>query len=371
MILHIANDYNYTKVHRQLYENLDDLNIKQKIFIPFRNKSQIGNNHFNFNVKESEYVYSSKINILHRIIFPFKTYRLLKSLESSINIDEIKLIHATTLFSDGVLAYKLNKKFNIPYVVAVRNTDINFYFNKRKELIPLGIKILTNASKIIFISEANRIDFINKPQIKQELDSILNKIVVINNGIDEFWLKNINPYKPSYSYNFLFIGRFDKNKNVERLIDALQEIRKYKNLPIFLRLVGGKGSNHKEVLDKITSLNWIEYIGEVYNKEELLKIFNESDYFSLVSHFETFGLVYIEALSQGKPILYTKGQGIDGMFNFKFGEASESKKTENIVYSIENLLKNNYSEINQIDFNQFNWKDIAIKYVNLYNEILK
>lgn len=53
-------------------------------------------------------------------------------------------------------------------------------------------------------------------------------------------------------------------------------------------------------------------------------MFAESDIFVMVSHSETFGLVYIEALSQGLPILYTRGQGIDGTLKEKIGEAADS-----------------------------------------------
>ena len=41
--------------------------------------------------------------------------------------------------------------------------------------------------------------------------------------------------------------------------------------------------------------------------------------FAMPSIFETFGLVYLEALSQNLPVVYTKGQGIDGMFDNTVG----------------------------------------------------
>ncbi|MFV0186649.1 glycosyltransferase family 4 protein [Empedobacter falsenii] len=367
MILHITNDYNLTKVHKELYKALDNSGVKQKIFIPLRNDKQIGKNHFKFLTNESDYIYSNKINLIHRIFFPYKISTLFKSLEKKIDLKEIKLIHATTLFSDGAIAYKLNKKYKIPYIVAVRNTDINFYFNNRKELIPLGINILKNASKIIFISESNRKAFINKEKIKPIRNIINSKIEVINNGIDEFWLNNIYPYQPTNGYNFLFIGRFDKNKNVERLIDALSEVKDKKNIPITLNLVGGTGVNHKSVLEKISKLDWITYNGEIYDKNSLLEIIRNTNYFSLISHYETFGLVYLEALSQGKPILYTKNQGVDGVFELNLGERTDSKNLNEIIEKIEKLLSNQYEDINSIDFNKFSWISISEKYQQLYN----
>ena len=47
---------------------------------------------------------------------------------------------------------------------------------------------------------------------------------------------------------------------------------------------------------------------------------------------ETFGLVYVEAMSQGLPIIYTKGQGIDGYFeDGKVGYPVNTKDSNDIV----------------------------------------
>ena len=369
MILHITNDFNLTKVHKHLYMQLDKLGVDQKIFIPRRNTQQIGNNHFEFNSSLSEYIYSKKINIIHRIFFPYKISYLYNSLLQNTNLDDIQLTHATTLFSDGALAYKLYENYNIPYIVAVRNTDINFYFKKRKELIPLGLKILKNASKIIFISESNKKSFLNLESIKDIKNSILSKIIVINNGIDEFWLNNKEKYVSKEAYKFLFIGRFDNNKNVENLIDSLNIVRQQMNFPITLDLIGGTGNRHEKIIQKAKDFNWINYHGEIFNKDQIKEIFKTANYFSMISHTETFGLVYLEALSQGKPILYTKGQGVDGMFNFEIGEAVNSTDINDICRKINLLIKKNYSSINSIRFEDFSWPLIAEKYKNLYKNV--
>lgn len=50
-------------------------------------------------------------------------------------------------------------------------------------------------------------------------------------------------------------------------------------------------------------------------KKQLREAFSISDIFVMPSKPETFGLVYVEALSQGLPILYAKGEGFDGYFD--------------------------------------------------------
>jgi glycogen synthase len=90
---------------------------------------------------------------------------------------------------------------------------------------------------------------------------------------------------------------------------------------------------------------------------------------------ETFGLVYIEALSQGLPVLYTENQGIDELFNAAVGLATNPNKIKNILMSIEKLILNSkdYREnIINLNFNEFSWKSIFENhYLKLYKHIIE
>ena len=175
--------------------------------------------------------------------------------------------------------------------------------------------------------------------------------------------------KSENKLRFLFIGKFDKNKNVLNLIKALNYLRE-KHDDIELNLVGGSGSNHKKILKLITKNSWITYHGKINDKQKMKNIFKQNDFFLMPSKFETFGLVYIEALSQGLPILYTENQGVDGLFNTSVGLSTNPYDSKNIVKSIEKLIFNSqkYKEnLNNLDFNEFSWKSILENhYLKLY-----
>lgn len=370
MVLHITNDFNLTKVHKELYCQLDKLGLKQTIYIPLRTQSQIGKNHFPFSMVGSEYIYSKTLLLYHKLLFRSKIDFLYQDLVDKIDCSKITLTHATTLFSDGAIAYRLYKDFGIPYIVAVRNTDLNIYFKYRKNLIGLGKKILINAKKVVFISNSNRITF-NKIKSLKEIDKIVkDKITVINNGIDDFWINNIKKFvnKNKNSYNFLYIGRFDKNKNVEMLIDALKKFKVSHKKTVKLSLIGGTGNRHNNVLDKLNGEDWITYYGAIYNKSELVKHYLANDFFAMISKTETFGLVYMEALSQGLPLLYTEDQGIDKTFAIKFGQAVKCNNINHIIAKIDELCNDDYQSINNIDFEFFRWSKIALIYLKIYNE---
>ena len=89
---------------------------------------------------------------------------------------------------------------------------------------------------------------------------------------------------------------------------------------------------------------------------------------------ETFGLVYIEAISQNLPVVHTKGQGIDFLFPIESPFVSKSVNAHSvedicntIAYIIDHLPE--FSNRN-VNFNMFNWSLIAREYYNDYTSIL-
>ena len=111
-------------------------------------------------------------------------------------------------------------------------------------------------------------------------------------------------------------------------------------------------------------------------KTELLLKYRDADIYIMPSNPETFGLVYVEALSQGLPIIYGSGQGFDGYFDNGFvGYRAQAFNVQDIKEAIKKTISN-YSilirNINNLNLdNLFSWKEIAAKYLNIYKENAK
>ncbi|MBT0549766.1 glycosyltransferase family 4 protein [Riemerella anatipestifer] len=364
-VLHICNDFSYSKVYKNLYQELDKLSIEQVIYHPLRKNSKKGNNEFDFRMKGSKIVYSSfSLKNYHRILFRLKVHSLFRDLIKQIDVSNIDISYPTTLYSDGAIAYKLFKKYKIPYIVAVRNTDVNLFLKYRPDLFSLACKILKNAQKVIFISKGLKELFFNYPRVAKHLGMIKSKIEIITNGIDDVWLDNIYT-KKNNDNSFMYVGRFDTNKNIVTVISALSELRgKYDN--ITLDLVGGGGDKDDEVKKKILKHgDWIKYHGFIYDKNKLIDIFRKNTYFVMPSIHETFGLVYIEALTQGLPILYTKNQGVDGLFSSEVGVAT-APNFNSVKQSLELMIESKSKfDLSSIDFTKYRWSNIACKYKHI------
>lgn len=362
IILHICNDYCYSKVHSELYAELDKLGVEQVVYAYPIDRSRAENNRFDGN--HTEFISADVLRPYHRFFFHKKIHDIVKDVCQRVDMSKVDCIHATTLFSDGGVAYALHKKYGIPFVVAVRNTDVNEYMSMMPHTWHLGKKVMAAANKLVFISPSIYKRFCNKPFFKGVAKASENKTIICPNGINAYWLEHIDQKTRKNAKKFLYIGRFDKNKNVLRLIDAFLELRK--EIPdVHFTIVGERGEQEAEIIEKANTYKGsISYLGPIYDREELRHIMQQSSVFAMTSIYETFGLVYIEALTQGLPILFTKGQGVDGFFKEDIGMAVNPKDINDIKRGLRELLKNysSYQGCRNVNFEQFRWSVIAKKY---------
>lgn len=371
-ILHLCNDFLGSKVHANLYEAIGSgaPETQQVVFVPTR-KAAHGKNTSKTRLDNGvELVYSKPIKNWHRLVFRTKCRFLYGQLTELISLKDIDVCHATTLYSDGFLAYKLYREYGIPYILSVRGTDINLFLTHRPDLLFLMKKVFENAHKVVFISPSLKDNFFHNFWVANLLKLSDHKAVVIPNGVDAAWLSDtIHPRTTCIHEGpkLIFVGKFNRNKNVLRVAKNVIELRQ-KSLPnISLTLVGQGGAQEKELRKLASAYSFIRMTGPVYDKEALKTLFRSHNIFIMISRSETFGLVYIEALTQGLPIIYTKNQGIDGYFHSFVGNAVNPKSNKEIKDSI-HLLSDNYNilEVHSIDFSLFHWSHIAQTYFNLY-----
>lgn len=363
-VLQVCSYYVGTRLYQKLFNSLEKLNIEEDVYV-FTNK--------NYETKE-EYpsnVYLSRCyNRLDRLFFHVKHTKVLNDIKSTIELNKYDIIHAHSLFSNGYIAYKLNQEYNIPYIVAVRNTDVNVFFDKMIHLRAMGVNILKNAEKIIFISEPYKKYTINKFIPEKHKEEINNKSVVIPNGIDEFWLKNKfkdRNIPQNNKVKLIYAGRIDTNKNIDTTIEACKLLMK-QGYEVNYKVIGKiANEKYKSIINENPFIQYIPHSP----KEDLIKHYRDSDIFIMPSKHETFGLVYAEAMSQGLPIIYTRGQGFDGQFSEgEVGYSVQYNSPEEIAERIKDILKNyeaiSNNCIEKVD--RFDWDRIAKEYVRLYGK---
>lgn len=366
-ILHICQGYFDSGFYRLFMQNLEKEGVQNIIFVPINSGSD-------YKAEENILFSSKKYNMIDRLFFFGKQNKIYYDIIEKIDLKTIDVIHAHNLFSSGYVAYKLNKKLNTPYIVAVRNTDVFVFFKYMKHLRQIGIKILRNASKVVFLSPAYK-NYVSKKYIKKkDLKDFELKSVILPNGINNFFIENSYtpppvPKKPDV-IKLIYFGEITPNKNIPTTIKSCLELIS-RGYEVEYTIVGEV--KYRKFNQQIKKHNFIKYHPRC-NKQELLKYIRQSHIFVMPSITETFGLVYTEALSQGLPIIYTKGQGYDGYFKQgEVGYAVDKYDHKQIADSILSIFKN-YNTISKNcleGVKKFRWENITRKYLNLYKETIQ
>ncbi len=371
-ILHINCNYAGRSLHQTMIDTLQALGVENNVFVPIHPKQEVV-------VAERENVCLSVcFPRWSRFLFAYKQKKIYDSLCKSIDVQQHDLIHAYTLFTDGNCAYKLHKHFHIPYLVTIRNTDINYFFKFRPDLIPLAVRILSHASGICFLSQEYKKQVFLKYIPRKLWRELLQKTHVIPNAIHDFWLNNLftaRDYNATYE-NFakkrikiIFVGGIDKNKNLLTTCAALNALAQ-KGWQIRYTVVGKIFD--QEIADKVSRLSYSDILTPM-PPERLLEVYRDHDIFVMPSFKETFGLVYAEAMSQGLPVVYTKGQGFDKQFKEgTVGYHVFPKDPTDIEQKILACVQR-YKHISQTCLSQvskFQWKKICLEYIQIYHAVL-
>ncbi|MFS0892098.1 glycosyltransferase family 4 protein [Peribacillus frigoritolerans] len=371
-ILHLCSYYIGNKLYKNLIKQISLNGVKQEVFIPIKSEKYIGKNQLSSEFNTINYYYRDILKKWDRLLFYNKIMKQMKEVNVSISdIEDVQFIHAHTLFSDGGTAYKLHQKYGINYMVNVRNTDLNFFYKYFKHLRPFMYKILFNASVIVFISHAYKQKMLSLLP-RDIVSQIESKCLVIPNGIEDFWHENSVVPKKINNINkisLLFIGLINKNKNLKTVIYACAKLRD-QGLNVNLDVIGnGPLEEEIKILCRDLDLKNVVFHGYLSDEKTISGIMDKSDIFVMPSFNETFGLVYIEAMSRGIPVIYSRGQAIDGFFNDgEVGYAVDSTNNDMIIKAIKKIMANyNQMSIKSIsNSKEFNWTEIGKQYINLY-----
>lgn len=355
-IVNFCNYYHGSKVYKELFFHLNAISFNTYSIVATKNTDVVTDS---VDLKVQTY---SCLNLLSRLFYSYKIYKISRLIDCQLPLNEIKLIHAHTLYSDGIVAFLFSRKINKELIITIRTTDValgfKFYFHYKW----LAKKALTYAKKVVFVAPAHKIKF------QQYFGHIYdNKLIVIPNGIDKFYLERqlTSAVHKNKNRLALYVGTINKNKNLKASITAFFNISI--NSDDEFRVVGGTYKEYVDIYGElpVNLLHRVNFLGKLA-KEQVLEQMRASTLFIMVSHSETFGLVYIEAISQCLPIVYTLGQGVDGYFkDGEFGYRANSNDIDSISQAISKTTSDfphGLGPFVENPANNFSWESIATIY---------
>lgn len=202
-----------------------------------------------------------------------------------------------------------------------------------------------------------------------------DKSIVINNLVDTNKIKNKAKEKCDVllnkkEINFVSVGRLHKQKGFDRVIEAIKMLKDNNLLPDnFKYRLYGDGSEKTYLLDKINEYGLNDYIflmGVVKNPYKYIK---NNDLFILSSVYEPFGLVIVEAMTLGVPVLATKNHATGELIDDRWNGYITDNSTDGIYAGMKYLIANK-EEINKYKKNLEKYSYRNDKIIEQIEEVL-
>lgn len=295
------------------------------------------------------------------------------------NKKNIGLSHSHYVFPSGMFSYWLKQRYGVPYIVTAHGGDINKMAKKSARIKGYTEKILQHADHVIAVGEELASD------IKRDFKVPEDRISVMSMGID----RNVFHQPASKKevaqslgmdperVNFLFVGNIIQEKGVEELIEAFNKLDEtYKNRASLYCIGSTKNvtfSTHmKELAEKSNNIHFVEPMPQ----QKLASYFQAADVFVLPSYIEGLGLVALEALACGTPVIASDVGGLHYMLQDGAGVLVPPKNADALYVEFEKVIQQNGAvKVNNERIEELlqfhDSKKIIARLINLYEAYSK
>ena len=256
-----------------------------------------------------------------------------KALESLLEKEDIDIIHGHYLFPAGAAAVEVGNEHGIKTYVTAHGSDM-FEVYKKQPIMRSTLKnVLKRADVVLAVSNALRHEI-----IATGVSGISNKTRICWNSVDieKFSQKEDNSFRNELGLTdkpiVLFVGNLIKRKNVDSLLEAKKIANSNYNLVIV-----GDGPLFKKLKKKVEEEN-IRDVIFTGSRNDVENIIPSCDVLVLPSLSESFGLVLIEALACGKPVIGSNVGGITEIITDDVGLLVNPNKVSSIASAIDRII---------------------------------
>lgn len=285
------------------------------------------------------------------------------------------LIHAHTAYPDGFAAVLLGKTIHRPTIVSLHGGDVNLYFRRfsgRRQ----GLWALAHADGVIAGSTSLQ------RTVVETYGAGPDNISVIPSGVDMDKFRPI-PRQQAESKlglevgttRLLYVGAVTQSKGIHHLLRAFASLDRDTLNPVQLILVGeGEYAGPARVAaEKLGIGSEVAFVGQRPNDEIPLWI-NACDLLVLPSLSEGFGVVLIEALACGKPVVATACGGPEDIVTPQTGilvpPGDEASLAQALARALENEDGFSAQEIRRHAVDNFSYDRVGGRILELYRGVL-
>jgi len=257
------------------------------------------------------------------------------------------------------------KEKGIPLILtehlsAMNNTSLS------SELIKMGKYTYPKMDKVIAVSET----------LSKNIEKNFSvEVTVVPNIIDTKIFEFKENRNDTSKFNFISVGSLIPRKGMDTLIEAFR--RSFignKNVTLTIYGDGPEKKKLKNIINKYGLCNNVFLKGSA-NREEIANKMSMADCFVLASKLETFGVVYIEAMAMGLPVIATKCGGPENFVNDENGILISVEAVDSLVTALQRMYnsrnKYNRKAISEKIRRKFSPENVAHLLEGLYCETIQ
>lgn len=258
---------------------------------------------------------------------------------SAISFDLIHVHHPMLM---GYTAQYFSKKYHIPivftyhtryeqylhYILPVekwsksgrrvhntpfRSLEKKLIFHGSEKLVTIHNRIFTNQCDLVFAPTPSIKEYLMEHGTNTEVEIIPTGLSGKEFEFNKGRVKEIRKrYLDREKYLFCTVSRLEKEKNIEFILEGVK-LLKSRYGDCFRLLVIGDGSLREELTERVNELELkknVFFCGMIPH-EELTDYYHACDLFLFASQSETQGIVLLEAMAAGLPVIAVKGSGVN------------------------------------------------------------
>ncbi len=274
------------------------------------------------------------------------------------------IIHVHSMLDAGLAAMYIKSKYGIPYVVTEHSTSF-----ARNILSQRDLKLIQAIAVKSAMNIAVSAPFASLLHTKTNQDWS----VVPNTVNSQFFQPITKPVDQSI-FKFINVCFLSEKKKVDILLMAFSS--KFKGNPKIQLYIGGIGdqlSKLKHLASDLGVDNQVIFLGAL-SRAQVMEEVRNADVFVLSSEFETFGVVLIEALALGKPVISTKSGGPEDIVEKYNGLLVPTNDIEALGKAMQYMVKNyntyNQQEIQQRCHDKFSEASVGNTLKKIYLQVL-
>lgn len=245
------------------------------------------------------------------------------------------VIHAHVVLPAGWVAVRIGREFDIPVVITEHTGPFASHLQS-KLMRHYANEALEGADAVVAVS----------PALASQIDNFRSgldiKVIgnVVPDGLWEAPLKSSDRDATAGGRcKFIAVGSMVREKGIDTLLESVRILAQRGKVDFELLLVGGgrELAQYKALVLKTAIGGYCKFVGGL-ERDEVFKLLRQADVLVLPSHAETFGMVLVEAMALGKPVVATRCGGAEYVVTAETGLLVDIKDAGGMAAAMESCI---------------------------------